>query len=139
MAARPVHPASNNAVKVRAASLPIGRGRLADAAPLTAVGRNVASTGGTGAVAKLDRAFVGDTDARRAASCARWRISCSTAATRTRSGGTTTLSCGSSVGFGVGVDCIGAPYLSNDAGIEFSRPIALDARSTLHPGLTKPR
>jgi hypothetical protein len=51
MAATPMHAASSNAVKERTADLPIDRRSPGTLTSLTAAGRNVVSTGGTGAPA----------------------------------------------------------------------------------------
>src|SRR4030088_3071446 len=110
---------------------------------LTAAGRKVVSTGRTiWPAAKSGAARVcGSERPRAAAWCNRFESSSSAGTIRTGSGATTTTSCGSSLGLGVSVECIGAPYSVQCHPPEGGRGIALLETScpTLHPGLTKAR
>ncbi len=111
MAAAPVHAASSNAaVMARAARPPIVRRRPGTWTSPTAAGRNVISTGGTIGLG-------GRSAPARVSGFAAWRMlraslksSSSEGAIRATSGATTRTSCGSSVGFGFIVKCMGAPY-----------------------------
>src|SRR4051812_2607309 len=114
-----MQPASSNVTKARNVRLPIDGPPPTRAASLTAVGRNVVSTGGTeGPADEPDRRDVcGLEKWRAAASCNRLESSSSAGATLTgsgatlmASGATTTMSCGSSGSFGVSVECMNAPY-----------------------------
>jgi len=110
MAAPPMHAVNSTAVRPRIADLLIERRWPGIWTVSVTAGRNVVSTGGTGgSTEKSDPIWVCGFDERRAASCNRLEISSSAGATRTASGATTMKSCGSSLSFGFGVDCIGTP------------------------------
>src|SRR5882724_9308106 len=133
-----MHAASSNAAKARPIRLPIDGPPPEPTTSLTVEGRNVVSTGGTGGATAEPDSWICGSACWRAAARNRLESSSSPGTARTASGGTTRKSCGSSVGFGFSVECIGAPYFvqchrHQTAGItHVSCP-------RLHPGLTKPR
>src|ERR1700732_4044049 len=135
----PMHAASSNAAKARPIRLPIDGPPPEPRTSLTAEGRNVVSTGGTGGTtAEADSVWICGSACWHAAARSRSESSSSPGTTRTASGETTRKSCGSSVGFGFSVECIGAPYFVQCHRRQMAGFTHMSC-PRLHPGLTKPR